>query len=60
MPFIKSPIFVIESLYDPWGLKNIMGLNCQKNRDLSKCNLTEMAIINHYRLEMKKFLYSVA
>lgn len=39
--YIQSPIFPVQSLYDSWSIKFILGINCYDAYDmqsLSKCN----------------------
>lgn len=40
-PFLKTPIFVAQSLYDTFNLPVILGINCVKNlaqRSLADCS----------------------
>eukprot|EP00026_Physarum_polycephalum_P009288 Phypoly_transcript_09406.p1 GENE.Phypoly_transcript_09406~~Phypoly_transcript_09406.p1 ORF type:complete len:416 (+),score=52.69 Phypoly_transcript_09406:120-1367(+) len=45
-PFIKTPIFMINSKYDSWQMENIYKLPCYTN--LTKCNSTELADVVNY------------
>lgn len=37
-PFIKSPIFAVQSLYDSWSLYNILGMRCLNKYWVGNCN----------------------
>ena len=48
-PFIKVPLFPINSLYDSWSLPNILGINCVSGASLSNCNNGQMEVIGQYK-----------
>jgi hypothetical protein len=65
-PFIKPKMFVLQSQYDSWGLRNILQLSCIPKVDpvdLSGCSLSQMAAAENFRTKINegiKNLTSVA
>lgn len=39
-PYIKAPMFILQSLYDFWSIDHILGVQCisYSNGTLSKCD----------------------
>eukprot|EP01116_Phalansterium_solitarium_P002518 TRINITY_DN12574_c0_g1_i1.p1 TRINITY_DN12574_c0_g1~~TRINITY_DN12574_c0_g1_i1.p1 ORF type:complete len:428 (-),score=116.14 TRINITY_DN12574_c0_g1_i1:145-1350(-) len=50
LPFIKTPLFVSNSLGDQWQLYNIMNLGC--NPPDNNCNASQLAYFNNFRVQM--------
>ena len=52
-PFIKTPLFAVQALYDTWQLYNIYDLPCTPmaipHSSLPVCNQTMMNVFHHYR-----------
>ena len=44
-PYIKVPLFPINSLYDSWSLPNILGISCGSGGSLAGCNQGQMQVI---------------
>ena len=36
--FIKTPIFVIQSLYDSWSIENILHIHCLNGSQMQNCS----------------------
>lgn len=51
LPFIKTPLFIMNSLADQWQAGNIMGLPCNPTQPGS-CNASMLAYLNGFRLQM--------
>lgn len=51
LPYIKTPVFIMNSLADAWQQGNIMGLGCNP-AVANSCNATQIAYLNNFRLEM--------
>ena len=51
LPFIKTPIFVSNSLSDSWQAGNIMGLQCQPSKT-SNCSPQQIAYLLTFRTNM--------
>jgi len=53
-PFMKVPVFVIDSMYDSWQMENILGARipsfgeCAQHGPV-KCNVTEIGRVNIWR-----------
>lgn len=52
--YIKSPVFIVNPLYDSWQLGNVIGIKCAKN--LHKCSTKEMAAVINFRKQTLKAL----
>jgi len=37
-PFIKAPMFIIQSLYDTWSIPHILGVDCIRDSSLLYCD----------------------
>lgn len=59
-PFIKVPLFAIESAYDSWSVANILGLRCDVNASFASCNQTEMSFIEEYHTNTTAVLKEIA
>ncbi|XP_038053007.1 pectin acetylesterase 11-like isoform X2 [Patiria miniata] len=44
-PYLTTPVFVVNSVYDSWTLKNILGVRCRP----SKCNEKDLGVIEKHR-----------
>lgn len=47
-PYIKAPMFIIQSLYDTWSIQNILGINCVYDGSLAYCNWDQKTKIHDY------------
>ncbi len=47
-PYIKTPLFVIESLYDTWSVPNILGISCIRGGSLAYCTADQKNHIEEY------------
>lgn len=45
LPFIRSPLFIVESLYDSWSLTQILGLKCVVGRSIEPCSQEQRSLI---------------
>ena len=59
-PFVKHPIFVLESLYDKWSMEFLQGIRCIKGRYIGDCVDEDRALMEQYRTESIDFLDGVA
>lgn len=61
--FLKAPLFMIQSPYDEFSLKNIVGASCITNKDepysIETCNKTTLSAIDDYRLKSIDYLNSM-
>eukprot|EP00966_Prymnesium_polylepis_P204987 4749482-Prymnesium_polylepis.1 len=50
LPFIKSPLFVAQNLYDSWQLANILVTPCPGwyHRNSSQCSTSQMTAVQAY------------
>lgn len=49
-PFIQSPLFVVNSLYDSWSIPNILNIKCvAKSGSLSGCSNGDRFILEEYK-----------
>ncbi len=58
LPFIKTPLFVSNSLSDAWQAPNIMGLGCSATA-AGKCSSAQMAYLANFRSDMLQALAPV-
>lgn len=57
LPYIKSPLFAVQSLYDSWSLPNITGIACITHTgSMSRCSTSDMKVIEEYRTRQLAFL----
>jgi len=47
-PYLKVPTFIIQSLYDTWSIKNILGVSCIQNTSLAYCAPLQKTVIEEY------------
>lgn len=47
-PFIKVPLFPVQSLYDSWSLPNILGMTCSSGGSFAHCSQGQMIVIEQY------------
>lgn len=47
-PYIKAPMFLIQSLYDTWSIQNIIGIPCIIDSSLAYCMSNQKSIIENY------------
>lgn len=59
-PYIRAPLFPINSLYDSWSLPNILGISCVANESLKACTAEQRAIIESYKANSTKVLKEMA
>lgn len=55
--FIKPKMFVLQSQYDSWGLKNIVQLSCIPSGDavdLSTCTAAQMTAAENFRTKINE------
>jgi O-palmitoleoyl-L-serine hydrolase len=57
---IKVPLFAIESMYDSWSLHYILGIACQANASLDKCDAGSRAYIEQYHANTSLALHRIA
>ena len=49
MNYIKTPTFMVESLYDAWQLQNILQIPCMAAKaDINECSVEELDEIHKY------------
>ena len=60
LPFIKTPLFVAQNLYDSWQLNNILKVTTGGcggyGKDMSKCSPAQMAAVQAYGADMRSLL----
>lgn len=59
---IQSPLFPVQSLYDSWSIKWILGINCFDAYDcqsLSKCTTQQKAYIEEYHRQTFRVLEQI-
>jgi hypothetical protein len=44
-PFIRTPLFPVNSLYDSWSIPNILGINCEASGSLKGCTDAERKVL---------------
>lgn len=54
MPFIRTPLFMVNSPYDTWQLANVLMVPWDCVQDTTKCNATEISAIQNFRSEFVK------
>lgn len=59
-PYIRTPLFPVNSLYDSWSIPNILGLHCEVNSSLKACNADERKYIEDYRKNSSDTLKGMA
>jgi hypothetical protein len=59
-PHIKTPMFIIQSLYDVWSIPNILGVTCIVNASLADCNPTQMNHIEEYHRNTTNAIFEIA
>jgi hypothetical protein len=60
-PFIKTPIFILDSFYDMWQMANIFGANVPSFHDCAdhgpeKCSVLEIREANNWRTLFLSYL----
>ena len=58
LPYIKTPIFVSNSLSDAWQAGAIMGLGCSPQAE-GKCSPAQMTYLSNFRAQMRAGLAPV-
>jgi hypothetical protein len=48
-PYIRTPLFPVNSLYDSWSIPNILGIHCESSASLKGCTTQERAVLEAYR-----------
>merc|ERR1712008_257699 len=57
MPFIQSPLFIAQNLYDSWQLTNILKVGCGGyGQSLGDCSRAQMAAVHAYGATMRSAL----
>jgi len=57
LPFVRSRLFIMQTLYDSWQMHNILELPCASyGADLSKCDAQAMAQVQAYGGSMRELL----
>lgn len=59
LPFLKTPTFVSNSLFDAWQAGNVMGLGCNPTQ-ASSCSPTQLVYWNSFRVWMLSALSPVS
>lgn len=59
-PFITTPFFTPQSLYDSWSLYNIVGIRCMDGYSLAKCKADELATIESYHQSTMQVLFEIS
>ena len=57
LPFVKSPIFLVNSLYDSWQITYMSGVFCMC--DINTCSSEEMSYIKKFRKKVLRALRSI-
>lgn len=47
-PYIKAPMFIIQSLYDTWSISYILGIPCIIDSSLAYCDSFKRSKIHEY------------
>lgn len=55
-PYIKTPLFPVEPLYDSWSVPNILGISCLNGESLSACTAEQRAALESYRANTTSIL----
>jgi hypothetical protein len=56
-PFIASPIFVFQNLYDSWQINNVLKIGCSGyNKPMTSCSAAQMATLEKYGAAMRAAL----
>jgi hypothetical protein len=58
--FIKVPLFAIQSPYDSWSLRNILGISCEDGGSLIGCDEGQMRYIEDYHTNTTVVLKAIA
>jgi O-palmitoleoyl-L-serine hydrolase len=59
-PFITTPLFTPQSLYDSWSLYNIVGIRCIDGVSLARCGKDELALIEAYHQKTLQVLFEIS
>lgn len=61
LPFVKTPLFVAQNLYDSYQLGNILRVGCGTyGSTLKSCNTTQMEAVQAYGASMRTLLAEAA
>ena len=52
LPFIKTPLYIVNSMSDSWVTQNIMGIYCNPSMDTNTCTEEELAFFDTFRQEI--------
>lgn len=47
-PHLKTPLFVLQSLYDTWSVYWILGVKCIKDGSLANCDTNQKNVLEEY------------
>lgn len=56
-PYIKVPTFIMQSLYDTWSIKNILGIPCIQGTTLAYCGPNQKTIIEEYHRNLTNTIF---